>query len=125
MKKNNNIKIGKKIVGDNKPIFIIADLGLTNGGDIKRTFKLIDIASKLKVDAVKFQLIGPDHILGDKKISYTYPTLKNGMIKQNMYEMFKELEYTPLEWYKISKYVKSKNLEFICTSHFIEAVEIL
>ena len=125
MKKNNNIKIGKKIIGDNKPLFIIADLGLTNGGDIKRTFKLIDIASKLKIDAVKFQLIGPDHILGDKKISHAFPTLKNGIIKQNMYEMFKELEFTEEEWFKISKYVKSKNLEFICTSHYIGAVEIL
>ena len=122
---SNFIKIGKKKVGDNHPIYLIADLGLTNGGDLERTFKLIDICAKLKVDAVKFQLLGPDHILGDKKISYTFPTLKNGMIKQNMYKMFKELEFTTEEWFKISNYTKSKNIEFICTSHYVGAVEIL
>ena len=90
----NSIKINNKYIGDNNPIYLIADLGLTNGGDIERTFKLIDISSKLKVDAVKFQLIGPEHLLGDKKISYTFPTLSKGRIKQNMFKMFKELEYS-------------------------------
>ena len=106
---NNLIKINKKFIGDNNPIYLIADLGLTNGGDIERTFKLIDISSKLKVDAVKFQLIGPEHLLGDKKISYTFPTLSKGRIKQNMFKMFKELEYSNEQWYKISNYAKSKN----------------
>ena len=121
----NSIKINNKYIGDNNPVYLIADLGLTNGGDIERTFKLIDISSKLKVDAVKFQLIGPEHLLGDKKISYTFPTLSKGRIKQNMFKMFKELEYSNEQWYKISNYAKSKKLEFICTSHFEGAVDIL
>lgn len=121
----NSIKIGNKIIGDNHPIYLIADLGLTNGGNLERTFKLIDVSSKLGVDAVKFQLIGPDHLLGDKKISYIYPTLTKGNIKQNMFQMFKELEFSDEQWYKISKYVKSKKMEFICTSHYEGAVNIL
>ena len=121
----NSIKIGNKIIGDNHPIYLIADLGLTNGGNLERTFKLIDVSSKLGVDAVKFQLIGPDHLLADKKISYTYPTLTKGNIKQNMFKMFKELEFSNEEWYKISKYIKSKKLEFICTSHYEGALDIL
>jgi N-acetylneuraminate synthase/N,N'-diacetyllegionaminate synthase len=125
MRKNNIVKIGNKEIGDDRPIYIIADVGLTNGGNIARTFKLIDIAKKLNVDAIKFQLLGPDHLLGDKKITYTYPTLKNGKIKQNMFEMFKELEFTNEEWFKISQYTKKKNLEFICTSHYLGAVDIL
>ena len=63
----NSIKINNKYIGDNNPIYLIADLGLTNGGDIERTFKLIDISSKLKIDAVKFQLIGPEHLLETRK----------------------------------------------------------
>ena len=101
----NLVKIGKKMIGDGKPIYIIGDIGLTNGGNIERTFKLIDELKKIGVDAVKFQMIKPDELLGDRNISYTYPTLKNGKISQNMYEMFSELNYTDEEWYKISKYV--------------------
>ncbi len=125
MVQKNLVKIGKKIIGDGKPIYIIGDIGLTNGGDIERTFKLIDELKKIGVDAVKFQMIKPDELLGDRNISYTYPTLTSGKISQNMYEMFSELNYTDEEWYKISKYVFSKGLEFICTSHVMSAVTLL
>ena len=42
-----------------------------------------------------------------------------------MYEMFSELNYSDEEWFKISDYTFSKKLEFICTSHFMGAVDIL
>ncbi len=125
MKISNNIQIGKKRIGDGKKIYIMGDIGLTNGGDIERTFKLIDFLKKLGVDAVKMQMLGPNELLGDKKVKYTYPTLNNGLISQNMFQMFSELNYSNEEWFKISKYCFSKKLEFICTSHFIGAVSIL
>ena len=76
---NEVVKIGKKKIGRDKKIYIIGDVGLTNNGSLKDAFKLINILSNFGVDAVKFQMIGPDILLGDKKISYTYPTLKNGI----------------------------------------------
>lgn len=121
----NSFKIGKKVIGDNYPIYLIGDVGLTNGGDIERSFKLIDELAKLGVDAVKFQMIKPEELLGDKNINYTFPTLKNGNITQNMYEMFSELNYSDEDWFKIAKYTFSKKLEFICTSHVMSAVDTL
>ena len=80
MDQKNSVKIGRKKIGDRNPIYIIGDIGLTNGGNLERTFKLIDTLCNLGVDAVKFQMIKPDELLGDKKINYTYPTLKKGNI---------------------------------------------
>ena len=125
MDQKNSVKIGRKKIGDRNPIYIIGDIGLTNGGNLERTFKLIDTLCNLGVDAVKFQMIKPDELLGDKKINYTYPTLKKGNITQNMYKMFSELNFSDEEWYKISKYVFKKGLEFICTSHVLSAVPLL
>jgi N-acetylneuraminate synthase/N,N'-diacetyllegionaminate synthase len=119
------IKLGNKKVGDGQPIYIMADLGLTNGGDIQRTFSLIDQAAVMGVDAVKFQMIGPDTLLGDKSVEYTYPTLQDGPQTENMYEMFSKLNYAEAEWAEIAAYVRSKGLEFICTAHTLEAVPIL
>ena len=42
---------------NNNGVFIIADLGLTNGGSLNRAIELIDVANELGVDAVKFQMI--------------------------------------------------------------------
>lgn len=119
------VRIGDKNIGDGHPIYIMADLGLTNGGDIERTFQLVNIAASMGVDAIKFQMIGPDNLLGDKTIEYTYPTLNDGSKTENMYSMFSKLNYTNEEWLKIANYVRSKGLEFICTAHTIEALPIL
>ena len=119
------IKIGKKFIGDGHPIYIMADLGLTNGGDIKRTFQLIDILAEIGVDAVKFQMIGPETLLGDKTAEHTYPTLKNGPKTENMLSMFQKLSYTDDQWKSIKKHADEKGLEFICTSHHMGAVPLL
>ena len=119
------VRVGSKNIGDGHPIYIMADLGLTNGGDLKRTFELIDVAASAGVDAVKFQMINPDVLLGDKSVEYTYPTLNDGPKTENMYEMFSKLNYSEAEWTEIAQYVHSKNLEFICTAHTIEAVPVL
>ena len=125
MAKNNTVLINGKKIGDQNKIYIIGDIGLTNGGDIERTFKLIDTLADLEVDAIKLQMIGPDELLGDKKATYEFKTLLNGEITQNMYEMFSELNFSDEEWFKISDYIFSKKIEFICTSHFMGAVDLL
>lgn len=119
------VKVGEKYIGDGHPIYIMADLGLTNGGDLERTFQLIDVAQQAGVDAVKFQMIEPDKLLGDKTVEYTYPTLNDGPITENMFDMFSALNYTESQWLAIAEYTRSKGLEFICTAHVIEAVPVL
>jgi sialic acid synthase SpsE len=119
------VRIGNRVIGDGHPVFVIADVGLTNGGDLERTFELIDIAKDLGVDAVKFQMIGPDFLLSDHDRTYTYPTKNDGPQTENMYEMFSGLNYTLAEWKQIANGVKSAGMEFICTSHYMGAVDIL
>jgi len=121
----NPVAIGEKYIGDGYPIYIMADVGLTNGGDLQRSFDLIDIAHELGVDAIKFQMIGPETLLGDKSVEYTYPTLNDGLVTENMFEMFSKLSYTDEEWKKLVEYTRSKDIEFICTAHYMGAVPIL
>ena len=67
MDKENTVIINGKKIGDLNKIYIIGDVGLTNGGNIERTFNLIDTLAELGVDAIKFQMIGPDSYLEIKK----------------------------------------------------------
>ena len=105
---NEVVKIGSKKIGKDQKIYIIGDVGLTNNGSLKDTFKLINILSNLGVDAIKFQMIGPEVLLGDKEIKYTYPTLKSGKKTENMFSMFSNLSFSSSEWKKISKLCKKK-----------------
>jgi len=60
------ISIGRKQVGDGRPTYIIAEIGINHNGSVKIAKELIKASFQAGVDAVKFQkrtpeLCVPDH----------------------------------------------------------------
>jgi N-acetylneuraminate synthase len=49
------IKIGNKLVGEDQPCYIIAEIGINHNGDIDLAKRLISVAVAAGCDAVKFQ----------------------------------------------------------------------
>jgi N-acetylneuraminate synthase len=49
------VKIGKRLVGDGQPCYVIAEIGINHNGDIDLAKKLISTAVSAGCDAVKFQ----------------------------------------------------------------------
>src|SRR4051794_355600 len=54
------IKIGKKLVGDGHPAYIIAEIGINHNGDLETAKKMIEAAVHAGADAVKFQKRTPE-----------------------------------------------------------------
>ena len=54
------VRIGKRLVGDGHPCFIIGEIGINHNGDVNIAKKLIDIAEAAGCDAVKFQKRTPE-----------------------------------------------------------------
>ena len=49
------VNIGGKIIGENQPHYIIAEIGINHNGSLETAKKIIDNAVNCGVDAVKFQ----------------------------------------------------------------------
>ena len=49
------MKIGKHEIGNGKPVFVIAEIGINHNGDLELAKKLITAAKQTGCDAVKFQ----------------------------------------------------------------------
>ena len=49
------VKIADKLIGDNYPCFVIAEIGINHNGSVELAKKMIDIAVTTGCDAVKFQ----------------------------------------------------------------------
>ena len=49
------IQIQKQLIGENNPIFVIAEAGINHNGNLDLALKLIDAAAETGADAVKFQ----------------------------------------------------------------------
>lgn len=118
----NEIKIGNRIIGNNHPVYIIAEIGLNHQGDIKIAQELIDAAIEAKCDAVKFQK-------RSLKTSYQKEVLDHTENQeQGSYYLLKHIqrsELSPDELIKLHKYCLNKNIGFLCTPWDEESLKLL
>ena len=119
-----NIKIEKKKIGKNHPVFIIAEAGVNHNGDLKKAFRLIDIAKISGADAVKFQTFNTEEstIKNLKKANYQLKT-KND--KETQYQMLEKLELSYESHLKIKNYCKKKKIIFFSTPSDLESLKLL
>lgn len=104
------VKIGKKYVGNNYPIYIIADAGSNHNRNFSWALKLIDAAAEAKASAVKFQLFRAKKIYPKKAKTAKYLTRY-----ENIYDLMKSIEM-PRDWlFKLAKYCANKKINFLCT----------
>ncbi len=97
----NTIKIGNKIIGDNQPLYFVADIGANHDGDINRAYKLIELAKESGADAAKFQ-----NFKANKIVSKTGFESLGGQLshqekwKKSVYETYEDAsladDWTPL-----------------------------
>lgn len=54
------VKIGDSFIGNNHPVYLVAEIGINHNGDLATAKKLIDAATLAGCDAVKFQKRTPE-----------------------------------------------------------------
>ena len=105
--KNNFFKIGKKYIGENKKVFIIAEIGINHSGNYKKCKKMIIAAAKAGADAVKIQTIDVDE-------SY----MKN----TQSYKEFKNKNFSNKELIQLKRYSSSLGVIFFSTPGDIKSL---
>src|SRR6185436_20017454 len=97
-------------IGLDRPIFIAAEVGTTCNGDVETAKKLIDAAVEAGMDAVKFQVIDPEDMIGDRSVTFTYKRLKGEAVTEKLYDMLQRYKMTPKQWKEISAYAKKRDI---------------
>ncbi len=97
------VKIGNRLVGDDQPCFIIAEIGINHNGNIDTAKRLISVALAAGCDAVKFQkrsvsVVYTDEELAKPRENPFGPT--NGDLKYG-------LEFEQEEYEEIDAFCKS------------------
>lgn len=108
------MKINKKIIDKNNPVFIIAEISANHNGNFEKAVKLIKEAAKAGVDAIKLQTYTADTITIDCNNDYFKINQETLWDNRNFYDLYKEA-YTPWEWQpKLKKIAEDEGL--ICFS---------
>lgn len=99
-KYSQKIRIGDKILDQYSKVYVIAEIGINHEGSISRCKKLIRLAKKSNVDAVKIQLSNPN-------LNYS----KN----INSYKLYKKSSLSFEDIKNIYKYAKKLKIEIFAT----------
>lgn len=121
------IAIGGKIIGKDRPVFVIAEAGVNHNGSFALAKKLIDAAAKAGADAVKFQTFAADELAteGAAKVPYQRRHEKAGEKKESQLSMLKRLEL-PRAWHApLKKYAEKKDLIFLSTPFSLSDAQFL
>jgi pseudaminic acid synthase len=111
---NINFSIGNRTIGENSPVFVIAEISANHLQSFDRAVEIIKAAKKAGADAVKLQTYTPDTITID--CDNEYFQIKQGTIWDGttLYKLYQEA-YTPWEWQpKLKKIAEEEGL--ICFS---------
>ena len=110
------IKIGNKIIGKGKPVFIIAEAGVNHNGRLDLALRLVDEAAKAGADAIKFQTFKAGEVVTKfgKMASYQK---KNIGKTESQVKMLQKLEFDD-KWYKeVIERCKKRGIIFFSTPH--------
>lgn len=121
----NNLKIDNKIIGEDYPAFIIAELSCNHLQDLSLALKTIDKMKESGVDAVKIQTLKPENIT--LKSDKDYFQIKQGTLwdGKTLFDLYTEV-YTPWEWHKkLKEHAESQGLIFFSSPFDITAVDFL
>ena len=94
---NKEIRIGKRIISESAPVFVVAELSANHNHDYGRAVELIHAAKEAGADAVKLQTYTADTITIDCDDDCFQ--IKEGTIWDGttLYKLYSEA-YTPWEW---------------------------
>ena len=120
----NLINVNGKLIGDNHPCYIIAEMSANHAGDISRAIEIVHAAKYAGADCIKIQTYTPDTITinCDNK----YFKIDNGTWEgETLYSLYGKA-YTPWEWQPIlKKEAENIGIDFLSTPFDKTSVDFL
>lgn len=114
----------KNISSSQKPVFIIAEAGVNHNGDVDLAKKMIEIAAKAGVDAVKFQTFHAESLTTSYAEKADYQKQATTKIESQQ-EMLKALELPEKSYVELVSYCETLSIEFMSTAFDIESLDFL
>jgi len=115
------IKFKSSLISKKSKPLVIAEIGQSHLGSIKKIKNIIDTISNTGVDIIKFQT----HY-AEEESTYDEPFRKFISKKyKNRFDYWKKMEFTQKQWKIIKSYCEKKNLIFLSSPFSVKAAKVL
>ncbi len=109
------LRIGKRVVGPGRPVFVIAEAGVNHNGKLSLAKKLVDAAKTAGADAVKFQTFRAEDVVTQKGKMAAYQKRNTGK-SESQIAMLRRLTLSDAEFATLAAYAKKRGIIFFSTA---------
>lgn len=113
-----DFKIGNRVIGNNHPPLVIAEIGINHEGSFEKAIRMIEDAHKAGCECVKFQ----SHVIEDEMIPNN---VIPGNAKESIWDIMKRCALTEDEEQKLKEYTEKLGMIYLCTPFSRAAAERL
>lgn len=119
------IKIGNRLIGEDRPAYIIAEMSANHLQDFERAKRIILSAKEAGADAIKLQSYRPDTITIDCYGDDFMATKGSIWEGQNLFQLYKKA-YMPWDWHEgLFNYARKIGIEIFSSPFDFSAVDML
>lgn len=108
------IRIGSRVLGENQPCVMVAEVGINHNGDMMLAHRCIDAAADSGADAVKFQNYRTEDFLSDRDLTYEYVSQGNTIIEPQ-FDIFKRCELGSEQLRELREHCERRGVIFFST----------
>lgn len=110
------IRFGRIVVGDARPVVIIAEAACEHQGDLSAAKRLVELAKEAGADIVKFQLHLPDEEMIPGSIRFWAGSMDEVLARVNL---------PPDAHWELMRYCDRVGIQYLCTPFCAKAADIL
>jgi sialic acid synthase SpsE len=121
------VAIGDRLCGDEAPVFIVFEAGPTHSG-LESARRLIEVAAESGADAIKFQILDTDRLMGEKDVELTYKVLgPTGTedVTEPLETILRRRELPPDGWRELKRYADKCGITFFATVDYPETLALV
>lgn len=122
------VQIGNRWCGEGDPVFIVFEVGPTHTG-LDSARRLIEVAAESGADAIKFQILNTDRLMGDKRVDITYKALGADGGPEDVTERLDTIllrrELDPAGWAELKRYADKCGITFFATVDYPETLALV
>ena len=120
MKKKPWVRIAGRFISEDKPTFIIAEIGSNHDGKLSQAKKLIRAAAQAGADAVKFQSFRAESLVNSQRLN-----AQKKWEPHPAFPLLKKLEVSDTWHWELKKYCDEVGIFFMSTPFDLERADLL
>lgn len=114
------INLGGRLIGQDHPPLVIAEMGINHGGSLKTAFEMVDAAASAGAEMMKHQT----HVVEDE-MSHAAKQVIPGNATTSIYDIMAECALSEEDEIALKNYIESKGMLFLSTPFSRAAAERL